>query len=141
MADAQSDLKRSKQLDEVFCESCGVPVKEQAEHCPHCGIRRRRQRSTPSSEKEPIVAAITSLFIPGLGDLYNGEIAISAVVFIGYVVIVSVWSGFLLLIALLTLGNGAIFWVFWPIILLLNPLSALFSYWRAEQINAGELEV
>lgn len=30
---------KSKGPDEVFCESCGEPIKEAAELCPHCGVR------------------------------------------------------------------------------------------------------
>lgn len=30
---------RSKGPDEVFCESCGEPIKKAAELCPHCGVR------------------------------------------------------------------------------------------------------
>jgi hypothetical protein len=29
----------SKGPDEVFCESCGEPIKKAAELCPHCGVR------------------------------------------------------------------------------------------------------
>lgn len=29
----------TKGPDEVYCESCGEPIKEHAEICPHCGVR------------------------------------------------------------------------------------------------------
>ena len=86
-----------------------------------------------------MVAAIASLFLPGVGDLYNGEIAVGSVIFVGYFLVMAAWTMFLFFIAILTLGIGVILWVFWPVIFLLNPLSAWFSYTRAERINAGEL--
>jgi hypothetical protein len=40
---------RSKGPDEVFCESCGEPIKEAAELCPHCGVRPGTAGSGASS--------------------------------------------------------------------------------------------
>lgn len=31
--------KQTKSMDEIFCRSCGVPIKKEAEICPHCGVR------------------------------------------------------------------------------------------------------
>jgi hypothetical protein len=33
---------REKGPDEVFCRSCGEPIKSAAEICPHCGVRNSR---------------------------------------------------------------------------------------------------
>lgn len=30
---------RAKGANEVFCRSCGEPIKQNAEICPHCGVR------------------------------------------------------------------------------------------------------
>lgn len=32
-------MARQKAADEIFCRSCGDRIKEQAEICPHCGVR------------------------------------------------------------------------------------------------------
>lgn len=34
-----SEQDREKGPDEVYCTSCGVPIKKQAEICPNCGVR------------------------------------------------------------------------------------------------------
>lgn len=131
----------TKGADEAFCESCGEAVKKEAEICPHCGVSRRGSRSTGEVERNPGLAALASLILPGAGEVYNGEFALGGVVFLVYVVLWSVWSGLLLLITVLTLGVGAILWVFWPLGFLMNPVSAYISYTRAERINAGEIQV
>lgn len=60
--------------DEVFCRDCGATIHERAEICPECGIRQREPESS-SPEKSPGLAAVASFFVPGLGQVYNGEIA------------------------------------------------------------------
>lgn len=35
---------REKAADEVFCRSCGEPIKQQAELCPYCGVRNAAYR-------------------------------------------------------------------------------------------------
>lgn len=136
---AVPDGGQTKAGDEVFCGSCGKVIKQQAEVCPHCGVRQAAQSS--SEEKNPGIAALVSLFIPGAGDLYNGEFGVAVIVFISYFVIVSLWTGLLFFVTIITLGLGAILWFFWPVVFILNPISAYFSYTRAEKINAGELSV
>ena len=34
-------MAREKGADEIFCRSCGEPIKAQAEICPHCGVRNQ----------------------------------------------------------------------------------------------------
>lgn len=58
--------------DEVYCWSCGVPVKSAAEICPTCGVRQ--QPSPKNPEKSPGLAALASAVWPGAGQIYNGEI-------------------------------------------------------------------
>ena len=40
---------RRKRADEIFCTSCGEPIKKEAELCPNCGVRNKKTRS-PSSQ-------------------------------------------------------------------------------------------
>lgn len=42
-------MAREKGADEIFCRSCGEPIKKEAEVCPHCGVRNQTVNSnTPS---------------------------------------------------------------------------------------------
>ena len=67
-----SVTKRPLGTDEVYCWSCGVPVKSAAEICPTCGVRQ--QPSPSSREKSPGLAALASAVWVGAGQIYNGEI-------------------------------------------------------------------
>ena len=71
--------------DEVYCTSCGEPVKQQAEVCPHCGVRQQfDQPGTPGvsqgavnntvGQKDPGIAALASALFFGGGQIYNGQI-------------------------------------------------------------------
>lgn len=40
---------RTKGPDEVFCRSCGDPIKRRAELCPHCGVRNRENTAGTSA--------------------------------------------------------------------------------------------
>lgn len=42
-------MARQKVADEIFCRSCGEPIKEQAEICPHCGVRNQKSQSDTST--------------------------------------------------------------------------------------------
>lgn len=38
-------MAREKGADEIFCRSCGEPIKKEAEVCPHCGVRNQTVNS------------------------------------------------------------------------------------------------
>jgi TM2 domain-containing membrane protein YozV len=65
------EVSNSLRSDEMYCTSCGKPVKKAAEICPHCGVRLK---ANPQQLKNPGLAAIASFFFSGLGQIYNGEI-------------------------------------------------------------------
>ena len=55
-------MSRQKSVDEIFCRSCGEPIKKEAEICPHCGVRNEKAStsssqgatsSTPSTTHDP----------------------------------------------------------------------------------------
>ncbi|MGN8212867.1 MULTISPECIES: hypothetical protein [Halococcus] len=56
-------MSREKGYDEVFCASCGEAIKEQAELCPHCGVRNQEVSQTSSIEDSE------SSLSSGLGDI------------------------------------------------------------------------
>ena len=134
-----ADEKPQKGPDEVFCTSCGEPIKKQAEVCPHCGVRQEGGGSGSGNvEKNPGIAAIASLILPGAGDLYNGELDRAAIVFIAWFVGGIIWGTIITIIGVITLGIGLILM---PLYLVTNFISAYLSYQRTEKINTGELEV
>jgi hypothetical protein len=70
-----------------------IATAEQLVFCGACGAREDLCECIPSrpafvGEKNPITAALLSLLIPGLGQLYNGEGAKALVFFIGWVFII-----------------------------------------------------
>lgn len=106
------DSPRDRGPDEVFCRNCGEAIHEQAEICPHCGVRNR---DPPKSGVDtlvedltgggnPFVAAVASAIVPGLGQLYNRQLekglvllvagflsALSMAVVVGFVLFPVVW--------------------------------------------------
>ena len=68
--------------DEVYCRSCGEIILEEAEICPECGVRQKQPRENRSSD--PGIAAVASALLPGLGQMYNGQIAKGIILLILY---------------------------------------------------------
>lgn len=54
-------MSQTKASDEIFCRSCGEPIKKKAEICPECGVRneagtqasRETTTNTPSTGHDP----------------------------------------------------------------------------------------
>ena len=64
-----------------FCPKCGKEVTKEMNVCPYCGnplkvmpIQREVQPSMVSGTKNSGLAAVLSLTIPGLGQMYAGQI-------------------------------------------------------------------
>lgn len=94
-----------------FCPNCGAEIDINAEICPKCGVRvMEAPKSAPRTEyvvrneKNAGLAAVLSFFIPGLGQIYNGEIgkgllliilsffaAILIIVLIGMIIYPLIW--------------------------------------------------
>lgn len=55
---------RPKGADEMFCRSCGVVIKKEAEICPKCGVR---QIQTEITQKSRMTAALLAIFLGGIG--------------------------------------------------------------------------
>ena len=98
--------------DEAYCRNCAAVISEAAEICPECGVRQHAPPRTTTDRtienvlegRNPFVAALASLLVPGLGQAYNREIgkaifffvafglsALSLVVLIGFVLVPAVW--------------------------------------------------
>lgn len=86
----------------VFCRDCGNELDERAEICPGCGIRQKQPEYQAPLQTQPQkdsgIAAIASFVIPGLGQVYNGEIAKGII--LGLVTIAFAITGIGLLIAI-----------------------------------------
>jgi TM2 domain-containing membrane protein YozV len=88
---------REKAADEAFCPSCGAIIKKEAEICPKCGVRQRKQpiASSASDVSEKwIVLLVLSFFLGGLGvdRFYVGKIGTG-------------------ILKLITLGGFGIWWL------------------------------
>jgi TM2 domain-containing membrane protein YozV len=68
-----SDI-REKAADEAFCSSCGAIIKKEAEICPKCGVRQKRQNSEIASKW--LIIFLLSFFLGELGvdRFYVGKI-------------------------------------------------------------------
>jgi TM2 domain-containing membrane protein YozV len=71
-----SDI-REKAVDEAFCSSCGAIIKKEAEICPKCGVRQKRQSSgIEDVSTNWLILLLLSFFLGGLGvdRFYVGKI-------------------------------------------------------------------
>lgn len=88
--------------DMVYCRDCGAEIAARAEICPECGIRQQPPESDNNgADSDAGIAAVASFILPGLGQIYNGEIAKglllmvfvlgTAITLIGLVIAVPLW--------------------------------------------------
>jgi TM2 domain-containing membrane protein YozV len=87
----------------IYCRDCGEEINERAEICPECGIRQKDPpdsitNNSSSSEKNEGLAAAASFVVPGLGQVYNGEIAKGIIA--GAITVLFALTGIGLIIAL-----------------------------------------
>ncbi len=102
-----------------YCSNCGNEIDEKAEICPKCGVRVK-PIPIRFEKKSSGIAAIASFIIPGLGQIYNGQIG-KGIVFI----IIAIIFG-LLMIVLIGFILLPLFWVY----------NIYDAYKTAEQINS-----
>lgn len=64
--------------DEINCPFCAEPIKSFATKCKHCGefLDGRSKKETINASWSPGVAAVLSLILPGLGQIYKGQIVV-----------------------------------------------------------------
>jgi len=103
---------RVKQLDEVFCSSCGKIIKKEAEICPLCGVRQKPAPvlgslpldygADPLSGKSKVAAGLLGILLGGLGahKFYMGKTGM------GILYLVFCWT---LVPAILGLFEGIIY--------------------------------
>ena len=106
-----------------FCSNCGAEIDKEAEICPKCGVRVKLP--IRAEIKSAGLAAVLSFVIPGLGQIYNGQIG---------------W-GILLVILASIFGLLSIVLIGLPFYLILWVYSIYDAYRTAQKINAGQITV
>lgn len=95
--------------------------------------------SASEDDVNPIISAILSFIIPGVGNLYNGEMQRGAIILVAWLVIgVGFWWLFLPFITILTAGFGGLLSFLWPLV---HIGAAYDGYNQANKINSGEITV
>ena len=108
-----------------FCSNCGKKIDAKAEICPKCGVRVSGRRERAHKEiKSSGLAAILSFFIPGLGQIYNGQIGK------GLLMIVALFVCFILIFVLIGIFLLMILWLY----------GIFDAYDTAKRINRGEIK-
>ena len=110
-----------------FCSNCGEEIDIDAEICPKCGVRVKAPTvgEKKVGEKNPVLAAILSFLIVGLGQIYNGEIRKGIILIIAYVISIALCFVYVGLILV------PILWIY----------GIYDAYTTANKINAGEITV
>jgi TM2 domain-containing membrane protein YozV len=82
----------------MYCRECGNQVSSEAPTCPHCGVPRpvilpavvqpelyyRHPVSiAPRKEHDTTVAALLSFFMPGVGQMYKGDVGLGVGFLVG----------------------------------------------------------
>jgi len=102
-----------------FCSNCGNQIDEKAEICPKCGVRVMPPVYT--EKKSSGISAVLSAIVPGLGQIYNGQIGKGVLFFIASIFLaltIFILIGFILL---------PLFWIY----------NIYEAYSTAEKINRG----
>jgi len=108
-----------------FCSNCGAQIDVKAEICPKCGVRVELGPTSPTNlpieRKNEGLAAVLSFFVPGLGQIYNGQIGKG---------IVMIVLGIVIAFSIILLIGFILYPIFW-----LWGIYDAFS--TAKKINAG----
>jgi len=115
------DAKETK-----FCSNCGAEIDKRAEVCPKCGVRIKYPMAgveRNADVKSAGIAAVLSFFIPGLGQIYNGQILKGIMLIIGCVISIALCCVLIGIVPLLIL------WIY----------GIYDAHDTAQRINEGEI--
>lgn len=112
-----------------YCSNCGSQIDERAEICPECGVRQgptitykgNRAHQGVYQEKNPLLAAVLSFLVIGLGQVYNGEVGKGLILFVAAIISAILW---LLIIGILF---SILIWAY----------AVYDAYTTAQKINEG----
>lgn len=110
----------------MYCRNCGKEVCDGDNFCPQCGTRATKILAQSPIVKNPGLPAVMSTFIPGIGQIYNGQI-IKGVIF----VIMMIATMILLSSHIVTLQKNIVLIVY----LILWIYNIFDVYKTAEKIN------
>jgi hypothetical protein len=81
---------------DLFCINCGADLRQMRAPTPlgSSQVIPQTPLSPPKSRKNPWIAAVLNLFLPGLGYVYDGTGRDSAEVLFGVLLFVTVFLGF-----------------------------------------------
>jgi len=82
-----------------YCMDCGAQINGKAEICPECGVRQASPGTYHNTnsyrngyqEKNPVLAAILSFLIVGVGQVYNGQVVKGIVLFVAAIISAMLW--------------------------------------------------
>jgi TM2 domain-containing membrane protein YozV len=77
----------------MFCHNCGAEIDINAEICPKCGVRQRVSAPIAAREKSPIIAAILSFLLAGVGEMYAGKMRRGIVILLAGVILAAISMG------------------------------------------------
>jgi TM2 domain-containing membrane protein YozV len=128
----------------VVCKSCAEKMATQGSTASTTSTVAAS--AAPAGRKEPILSLILSFFIPGLGQIYNGQLKKGIILVVGYfalmVAAVIIYFGGSTLLTAITFGAGSISFCCCAPLLLIPLVIWLYgmydAYKVANQINAGE---
>lgn len=53
MSQVTKNISKTKEMDEVFCHSCGNTIKSEAVICVHCGVETANSKSNKMANQRP----------------------------------------------------------------------------------------
>mgnify|MGYP004649106445 CR=1 FL=1 len=83
MKEVNNTQPYQKQLDEIFCSSCGKPIKKEVEICVFCGVRVKLYGGENTYDKDWTTCLLLCLFLGAFGGhrFYVGKTA-SAILYL-----------------------------------------------------------
>jgi len=93
------------------CPSCGAAVSQPQQAAPAQPFPQNMQRPIPSVQKSVGTAQILACLIPGLGQIYNGQVVKGIVIILANIILASATFGIsgivILILAVIDAGNIA----------------------------------
>lgn len=96
----------SAQANEKYCVTCGKPIHEKAEICPHCGVRQPMM-SSASKGREKLTAGMLAIVLGGLGvhKFYLGQNGMGIVYLVFCWTLIPAFVGFVEGVILLVMSD------------------------------------